>query len=405
MVLARIFAEITVLLLLVLLPLILTTTGHMQTFPLTGKVMIFSVCLIAGLILPAYAFITWLVRVDANGITAISVAKQHSCQWSSIKRVSRRSNWNWVRYVIEHTDGELSFPIWLLHSDELLSTIRDKLPKGAGTGNPYRMFSQDPISVLFQLMNAALGIGLVLIFWFFFAELARTKSTNQTDLTIVLAFCVLITLLFFWRTYVIALMPKTVETTASGIVIKTMFSSIRIPWTQVLKVGNSWPLFPEGYMLGTERGTFLIGNGMDAADELTAFISTRLPGASALIATRARTAPSITNVNLNEEPLSNASSKPHGITVAESEPSTTALADGTKVATGQSAANAYAQGITVAEYIPSSIDPQHAPAAPESNSMEQDNDEGWKSKKVNTTPGGKMAPRKFRKRKKKDRSD
>lgn len=405
MVLARIFAEITVLLILVLLPLILTITGHMDKFPLTGQVMVFSVCLIAGLILPAYAFITWLVRVDENGITAMSLAKHESCQWKAIKRVSRRSNWNWVRYVIEHGDGELSFPIWLINSDELLRTIRDKIPKSAGTGTPYRRFSQDRISLLFQLMNAALGIGLVLVFWFFFAELARGRSTNQTDLAIVLAFCLAITILFFWRTYMIALMPKSVETTSSGIVINTMFTSIRVPWAMVSKVGNSWPLLPEGYMLGTEKGTFLIGNGMDAADELTAYILTRLPGGSHLPAPKAPLPKtSATNVNLVEDPLSRtaASSSPHGITVAESEPMTTALPGGTKVATVQSAANAYAQDVTIAEYIPSSIS---QPEAPEEAGELQNEGQDWKSIKPNTTPGGKMAPRRFRKRKKKERSD
>ncbi|MBX9668051.1 MAG: PH domain-containing protein [Candidatus Obscuribacterales bacterium] len=408
MVLARIFAEITVLILLVLLPLILTTTGHLQKLPLTGQVMIFSLCLIAGLILPAYAFITWMVRVDADGITAMSVAKHQSCRWSSIKRVSRRSNFNWVRYVIEHSEGELSFPIWLVNSDELLRTIRDKSPKGAGISNPFRRFSQDRISLLFQLMNAALGIGLVVVFWFFFAELARGKSTNQSDLTIVLAFCLAITLLSFWRTYMIAMMPKSVETTASGIVIDTMFSSIRVPWAEISKVGNSWILLPEGFMLGTEKGTFLIGNGMDAADELIAFVSTRIPGGALLVPLKGLPPPpSIANVNLNEQPLSSSanSSRPHGITVAENEPSTIALPDGTRVATAQSQTNAYAQGVTLAEYIPSSVDSE--PVAPDQQGeiIESANSEDWKLTKPNTTPGGKMAPRHFRKRKRKDRSD
>jgi hypothetical protein len=277
MVLARIFAEITVLLILVLLPAILAITGHLQAAPLTAKFLIFALMLIAGLLLPAYAFVTWLVVIDKHGLTAMSLANHQRCEFHQMKRMSRRSNWNWVRYVIEHQQGELTFPIWLVNCEELVETVKQRIPGGGGVGSPFRKFRQDKISLLFQCMQAMLGIGLVVVFWIFFGELAHSKLSNQADLVIVLVFCLAITMIFLWRSTVIFLIPRSVELTPSGIIVDTMAFSRRIGWQNVLNLRPAMPLLPEGFMLKTAKGSFLIGNGMDSADELVSSIQSKLP--------------------------------------------------------------------------------------------------------------------------------
>lgn len=289
MVLARIFAEITVLLILVTLPAILALTGHFQTSPMTAKFLFLTLSLISGLILPAYAFITFVVVVDKYGITAMSLAKHQRCEFHQMKRMSRRSNWNWVRYVVEHQQGELSFPIWLVNCEELVETVKGKLPTGSGLPNPFRKFSQDKISLLFQCMQAMLGVGLVVVFWIFFSELAREKFTNQTDLAIVLGFCVIITLVFSWRSVVVFLIPRSIELTPSGIIIDTMAFSRKIGWQNVRSLKPAVPLLPEGFMLTTGKGSFLIGNGMDSADELVSAIQTKLPPDPKRLAAAAKT--------------------------------------------------------------------------------------------------------------------
>lgn len=382
MVLARIFAEITVLIILVTLPAVLAVVGQLETAPMTGKFLIFSLSLLAALILPAYAFITWVVKVDQNGLTAMSLAKQQHCQWSSIKRIARRSNWNWVRYIVEHQDGEISFPIWLLGCDELIELIRSKLPKGSAAGSPFRKFSQDKISLLFQCMQAALGIGLVVVFWIFFAELAQNQTTSQMDLTIVLGFCLLLTMVFLWRTSVVVLMPKSVELTPSGVIIDTMLFSRRITWENVLKIGPSWPLLPEGFMLKTAKGSFLIGNGMDAADELVASIKGKLESGKTL-AEKLATAASPTPVQ----------AKPNNDGIAASvkkltQPSveqTDFTPDGSK-------------SIAPADFQKDFQKDSHK------DTLKDDTEEpDQEPTSTRTLPGGKKADRRFRKRKKKNR--
>lgn len=280
MVLCRICAELTVFTILFCLPAILFILGKFDAVPLTGKIVVFALCGISSVFMPIYGFITWRVVVDDEGITAISLLQKQHLNWKGIKRITRRSNWNWLRYIIEHEEGELTFPVWLKNCDQLVELIRNRLPKGPGGGgtpNPFRKFSQDPTSLAFQLLQAVLGIGLVAVFWFFYAELSQQKSTSSTDSLMVLVFCVILSALSAWRTYVVALMPRSVELTPSDLVINTLFFSRKIAWTDVRKIAPSVPLLPEGFMIKTNKGSFLIGSGTDSLDELVSSAQGKLP--------------------------------------------------------------------------------------------------------------------------------
>ncbi len=395
MVLARILAEISVLLILVTLPAILAFTGHFQSSPMTAKFLVLALSLISGLILPAYAFITFMVAVDKHGVTAMSLANHQRCEFHQMRRLSRRSNWNWVRYVVEHQHGELSFPIWLVNCDELLETIKKQLPAGNGLPNPFRKFSQDKISLLFQCMQALLGIGLVVVFWIFFKELTGEKFTNQTDLVIVLGFCVVITLIFTWRSIVVFLIPKSIELTPSGIIIDTMAFSRKVGWQNVLSLKPAVPLLPEGFMLKTARGSFLIGNGMDAADELVSAIQSKLPPDPKLLTAPERSAakpapPAPLNLSANERnqidlyeetSLEESSEETLLATTSEEAPENGDSADETKA-------------VQDTEVTTASTEPEAA----DSNSKKSPSETSSPSEKITS---GKKADRKFRKRKNK----
>lgn len=280
MVLCRICAELTVFTILLCLPAILFVLGRFDSIPLTGKIVVFALCGISAVFIPIYGFITWRVIVDDEGITALSLLQRQHLSWHGIKRITRRSNWNWLRYIIEHQDGELTFPVWLKNCDQLVEIIRNQLPKDAAggvIGSPFRKFSQDPISLAFQFLQAVLGVGMVAVFWFFFAEIWQQKSTNSTDSLMVLAFCIILSGLCAWRTFVVALMPRSVELTAGDLIINTLFFTRKIVWSDVRKVAPSVPLLPEGFMIKTSKGSFLIGSGTDSLDELITSVQGRLP--------------------------------------------------------------------------------------------------------------------------------
>jgi hypothetical protein len=91
---------------------------------------------------------------------------------------------------------------------------------------------------------------------------------NKTDLLTLLAFCVVLTIALVWRTLVVVLMPKSIELTQSGIVLQTLFFEKRMDWSDIRGTRIPFPILPEGFMLNTKHGSFLVGSGVDASDEL-----------------------------------------------------------------------------------------------------------------------------------------
>lgn len=279
MVLARVLAEATVMILLLLLPLILHLLGHFTGLPATFKVVLIALAIIACLTLPAYGFITHSVLVEDEGLRARALFRQERCSWRSIKAVKRRSNWNWQRYVVEHDDGELSFPIWLNEVDKLVETIRSRLPQSAGgrsSSSSLSRFSQDPIALTFQLVQAFIGIAFAVVFWSFFLDL-RASVHKSEDMLIVLIFCVLISALVVWRTIMILLMPRQISVSPGELTLQTLFFKRSLTWDQVLSVKATMPLLPDGFLIRTKKWAYLIGAGIDGVDELVETLASRIP--------------------------------------------------------------------------------------------------------------------------------
>lgn len=280
MVIVRILAEIAMLVILIILPFLLAVLGKLNALPLVAKVVFCAMASISALILPWYGFITWKVKTDEEGITSFTVFRRHFCAWQNIKGLVRKSNWNCPRFVVEATTGDVSFPVWLESLDELVASIRSRLPQGIVLFNPYRRFNQDPLMLIIQFLQALGSVLFLVVFWMFFA--GSLKSTNPVDSAILLAFCLLLTLALVWRTFMVVLMPISVELTRTEVVINTCLFRRRLGWENVLQVGPSLPLLPEGFVIKTRQGSFLIGNGMDRSDELEQAISAEITAHKAL---------------------------------------------------------------------------------------------------------------------------
>lgn len=277
MVLARIFAESTVFIILLILPAVAYFQGFLATIAPAWTVILCLLSAVSAIFLPAYGFITWRVTVTDDGLVTRSLLQKKECNWSSVKGISRRSNWNWQRYVVECEEGDLSFPIWLKDVEKLVATVKSRLPKGAASRNPFRKFSQDPISLTFQIVQAFFGLAVTVIFWLFFSQLYSEHHTSQSDLVFLLAFCLILTGCILWRTFVILLMPKKIEVTKAFLKIDTLFFSKEYPWEDVKQIKASIPLLPEGFVIKTKGQSFLIDNGMDAADELIESVRSNIP--------------------------------------------------------------------------------------------------------------------------------
>jgi hypothetical protein len=276
MVIARVFAELTVLVLLVGLPILLWSTGRMAILPMAGKAVIFTLSGIALCVMPWFGFVTYQVDASETGLVALSLFKKQSCRWQQIRGLSRRCSNNILRYVVELDDkSEFTFPVLLKHCEALVEEIRRHLPAGSGAPkSPFRLFRHDPLAMGVQFLQAFGCLFFMVVIWVFCSNTMRTM--HNSDAYAVLAFSVICTAALGWRCFVVALMAKTVELTRDAIVVSTLFFQKSYAWTEIKSVDVPFPLLPEGFILNTKRFSYLISTGMDSGDELQEAIKGRL---------------------------------------------------------------------------------------------------------------------------------
>lgn len=273
----RILAEATVFSLLLFLPVVILFLGKFAALTLTLKIVVVSLALIALLMLPVYAHITFQVKVTADELITYSVLGKHSCKLSQLKGLKRRSNWGWIRYVVEFEGGELSFPVWMQDCEKLVAALRAALPAGCGGAqNPFRIFKQDPIALAYQFGQALVSLVFAGIVWFFAISTHQSGHHNTADMALLYTFALVVSAVLIWRAYMVALMPRSVEVKPDQLLLVTVFSRVELPWKSVKALTESFALLPEGFVINTAKGRFLIGHGMDEADELESSLKANL---------------------------------------------------------------------------------------------------------------------------------
>lgn len=275
MVFARMLSEITLFIIFMALPVVLLALGKFMQLSIPGRAVFITLAVLGLCLLPFYGFITWQVVIDARGVTCASLFKKQFCEWSVIRGLSRRSSWNWLRYVIETQDGEISFPVMLKDCDELVDTIRALLPVGGpASRGTNKLFEHDTFAAIWQVAQIVYGFVFIAIVWTFFASL-HVKSSS--DWWLLLTFCVAVTVVLLWRTVVVALMPLRVEITSDKLMLKNLFFERGYPWADLRGIKPSSPFLPEGFTIKTPRWSYLVGSNMNAADELQEILIEKIP--------------------------------------------------------------------------------------------------------------------------------
>jgi len=278
MVILRLMAEMTVLLFLILLPAATFFLPRLQHLPIAVKTAFYAASVLALCVLPCYGFITWRVKVDDDGLSTISAFKRQFAAWADLEKLSFRTSFNWRRYVVSCQDAELTFPIWLAELKELVGLIRDRLPQGGqkGGADRQRSFKQDRLGLVMQFVKVLLGLMFIVVNWLFFATIRSGKGLGQSDFILVLTVCIIVTVIVGWRCLVVALIPRALELTDGELIVRTCFFERRLPWEKVKGLTPSFFLLPEGLMLKTLGGSFLLTEDLEAVDELESAIREKL---------------------------------------------------------------------------------------------------------------------------------
>lgn len=265
MVMARILAEATALSIMVLAPIVLMLMGKFWGFTPVLKFLFAGVALVAVCILPIYGFIPYRVSLRGAKITSHALFSSPSTYLQNISAVNRRSTLNWVRYVAIFDGGEINIPVWLKDVDKLIALIKSQFPQyirqlSAPRG---RTFKCDPLAIVMQFAQVLLSLIFIVVCWGF-----TTAVHRKDDLFLVYGFALVVTLLLLYRAYIVLTMPKAIKVEQSTIEVQTVFFKRVIECNKVKAVKPSIPLLPEGQMLETQAGSYLIGNSMDEADDL-----------------------------------------------------------------------------------------------------------------------------------------
>jgi hypothetical protein len=275
MVFVRMLSEITLFVVFMALPVVLFSLGKFMQLSIPGRAVFVTLAVLGMCLLPFYGFITWQVRLDSSGITCVSLFKKQFCEWTTVRGLSRRSSWNWLRYVIETRDGEISFPVMLRNCDELVDTIRSCLPAGGpASRGTTKLFQHDKVSAMWQLAQVVYGFVFIAIIWTFFGTL-HVKSSS--DWWLLLSFAVVATAVLLWRTVVIALMPLRIQITPDKLLVKNLFFERGYLWSDLRGIKPSSPFLPEGYTINTPKMSYLVGSNMNAADELQEILVAKIP--------------------------------------------------------------------------------------------------------------------------------
>jgi hypothetical protein len=279
MVLLRMFVEIAMMVILIGIPIVMLCMGRFQHLTMEKQIVFAGLAVICACVLPWYGFITWQVRADLLGLTFNSLFKKQSCDWSEVKALARVSTFNWLRYVIETAEqGPITFPVLMKDCDQLVEEIRQHLPAGGGPARRLnRTFDHDQIASFMYFAQILYGAIFIAITWTFFNSL-HTKA--QSDSLLMLAFCIVVTGVLIWRSAAVALMPRRVQVTPDSVLVRTYFFQKSFPFSDLLKIKKSLPFLPDGFMIQTKSGTYLVGANMNSADELQQLLLEKLPRAN-----------------------------------------------------------------------------------------------------------------------------
>lgn len=276
MVLAKLLAEMTVLVVLLCLPILVIFGGQLPFLSLPLQGLSYALSIVAFLALPCYLTMTWCVIVDKDGLSTFALCKRQHLPWPALEDLRLKTNLFGRQYVVQSNQGELTFPIWLENQKELLDCIRSYLPPGRAKSKGVLVFRQATSYLVAQFLKVVLSWVFVVVFWVFYAYSHVSGKANQGDLILLFGVGLCATGIFAWRAWVVLLMPRYVELGEAEITVGTCFFKRQIPWAKSMSITPSNFLLPEGMIFKTASGTYLIANDSDGADELLEAIQEKL---------------------------------------------------------------------------------------------------------------------------------
>lgn len=274
---ARGLAELTVLIILCILPLGLLISHQFFSLHLVVKIAVSCLSPLSGLGIWGLLKIPFQVKLSESGVSVRSLSKKETVPWENLLSIKQTSNYGLKQYSLVHKGGELSFPRMLNNVSELLGAIKSRIPgKQSATINDGKIFQIPKISFFVDCLKWVLQAAFAVFFAQFASSLAISAKNTQTDLFIIYLAAVLIFMAVFWNLSQLLKMPQQIVLDQEGISFKSLLRKSRIFWTEIKGVQVAGVFYPEGLLLSSKKGAFLLSANTNEIDELSEIVSEKL---------------------------------------------------------------------------------------------------------------------------------
>ena len=272
MVLARGLAELTVLVILVLLAPGLLIVNQFFNLHVLVQITVCILMPLAMLGLWGLGKIPFKLVLDDAALSTIALFKRERVEWEKMLTLRQGSKIGFRRYQIKCTEGELSFPCMFGKIDELLDEIRRRLPnRGRSITGDAQVFCLPILGFAFELGKLFLqAVFSILFFCFFFSQL-KSGSSSREDLLIVAIAAVAFVASVIWKIAQTFRFPHQVESSPLGLLMKPAFSKAQgqlLPWNEINDVQPAGILYPDGVFICSKKQKYLVSSALEGFDEL-----------------------------------------------------------------------------------------------------------------------------------------
>lgn len=274
---ARALAELTVLVILSLLPLLLLLSNHFFSIHLIFRIGVLLLSPAAMLGIWGLGQIPFKVELCADGLRTFALFKKEQVKWTEMCGLKQSNKYGFRQYLVYHASGEISFPYVISGVSELVETIRSRLPnRGRSITGDAQKYKLPTLVFFLEFVKLAFhGVFAGLFFWFY-DSLKSSGKTSTEDLILILSAAVLFVLALFWRLAQLFRLVKEVELVSSGLKISMPFKTSQLGWNDIESVKTTNMLEPEGVVLKGKALNCLVSNSMDSFDELSEELKKRL---------------------------------------------------------------------------------------------------------------------------------
>lgn len=278
-VIVRALAEVAALCIVALLPLSYFFIDTVRHLPLALQIAGIVAAVTAIVVLPFYGLVVWHIRIEEDCITLQALRRKHKLGWPAIAHLSLRTTLKSPEYLLTTNEGQFYFQARFERQEELVAAIRKHLPNGGRIALTLNAFVQSKVILWLEIGKVIFCFGIIVVAWSFYAQVGLSHHTSVADSVLLASACVFGTAVVLARGIAIFFMPKEIQLQKDQVRIRLLIGQRNLSKADPCKVTSPLFFLPNGIVLKSPRGSFLITDRLERYDELREELEQRYGGA------------------------------------------------------------------------------------------------------------------------------